>query len=182
MKNALIHAGKLVMLFGLVSYATSCVMDVNAGLEVEETLPASGGTVGPVQVEEANAVLHFTVEQNIDRGSGTFKRWSFITAEVLNADKEYLTGFGEELWHEAGYDDGYWRENKHSFNAKMTLPEAGTYYFRFKPESDVGAGELSQISVDIEEDLGSSLPHHVAGILGLLLGGGLWVMGHQRTE
>lgn len=180
-RSTLVSLGKVLMLFGVICYLTSCVMDMNTGLEVDETLPASGGTVGPVQVEDAGTVLHFTVRQTIDQGGGTFKRWSFITTEVLDEDKQYLTGFGGELWHEAGYDDGYWRENKHSFDAKMTLPDAGTYYFRFKQESDVQPSELSQIKVEMAEDLGSSLPHYTASILGLILGALLWVRGKARS-
>ncbi|MFB6229546.1 MAG: hypothetical protein ABEL04_00180 [Salinibacter sp.] len=180
-RSTLVSVGKVLMLFGVVCYLTSCVMDMNTGLEVNETLPATGGTIGPVQVEEPNTVLHFTIRQTIDQGGSTFKRWSFITTEVLNKEKQYLTGFGGELWHEAGYNSEYWRESKHSFNAKMTLPDAGTYYFRFKQESDVQPSELSQIKVEMAGDLGSSLPHYVAGILGLILGAFLWVRGKARS-
>lgn len=180
-RQTLVRVGKVVMLFGVLSYMTSCIMDMEAGLDVEETVPASGGTIGPVQVDDTNAVLHLSVEQSIAQGRGSFARWSFITVALLDQDKEYLTGFGGELWHEAGYNGDYWREQKRSFETKMTIPEAGKYYFRLTPESDVGGNELSQIAVDIEQDLGSALPHHVAGILGLLLGGILWVMGRVRT-
>jgi len=180
-RSTLTSVGKVLMLFGVVCYLTSCVMDMGSGLEVNETLPATGGTLGPVQVEEPNTVLDVTIRQTIDRTSGAFKRWSFITAEILNDKKQYLTGFGGELWHEAGYDVGYWRENKRSFNAKVTLPDAGTYYFRFKQESDVQPSKLSQMKVEASGDLGSSLPHYVAGILALILGAVLWVRGKARS-
>ena len=173
-RNTLATASRVILLFGVLCYFTSCAMDVNTGIDVDERLSATGGEVGPFTVDE-QTVLDVEVEQRIERGRRTFRRWSFVTAELLDANKNYLTGFGGEMWHEAGYDDGeYWRESKNEYANKITIPEAGTYYLRFKTESDVPHHELSPIEVEVRGTLGSSLPHHIAAILAFVLGGVLW--------
>ena len=170
--------GKIVFFFGIACYVTSCVMDISAGeVEVEETLPAEGGVVGPVTVGDAGTVLAINVEQHIE---GT-DFWSFITVSLLNENKQYLTGFGGEVWHAAGYDDGYWEQAKTDFDTKMTIPEAGTYFFRFETETDATFDRLSDIEVEIYGKLGSSLPFQVAGILGLIAGAGLWMVARVRS-
>lgn len=181
-QNRVAKLSKVVLLFGVACYFTSCVMDVGAGaVGVEETLPAEGGVVGPVTIDDAGTVLSVNVRQRIDDVGRTFARWSFITVSVLNENERYLTGFGGELWHEAGYDDGYWEDAKTRFATKLTIPEAGAYFFRFETQSDVAISELSDIHVNIESNLGSSLPFQVAGILGLLLGAGMWMMARARS-
>ncbi len=181
-RNRLAKLSKVVLLFGVACYFTSCVMNVSVGtVDVEEMLPAEGGVVGPITIDDAGTVLSVNVQQRIDDAGGTFARWSFIMVSLLSEDQRYLTGFGGELWHEAGYDDGYWEQAKTQFDTKLTIPRAGTYFFRFETESDVPPSELSRIAVGIESNLGSSLPFHVAGILGLLLGGGMWLMARVRS-
>ena len=49
--------------------------------------------------------------------------------------KQSLFSFGEELWHETGYDEGHWREQNNAFNMDITFPNPGTYYIRFSSES-----------------------------------------------
>jgi len=173
---------RVVLLFGVLCYLTSCTMDMGlGGVSIDENLPASGGTIGPLEVKTDGAVLEVDVHQDIDRAGGTFQRWSFITAELLDAQQNYLMGFGGEMWHEAGYDDGYWREAKEEYSTKMTLPEAGTYYLRFNTETDVSTAELSRIRVDIDQQLGSSLPFHVTAIIAFIVGGVLWWKSHTRS-
>ena len=173
----------VVLLFGALCYLTSCTMDVGlGGISIEEQLPPTGGTIGPIEVDGGGTVLEVDVGQLINRGSGrTFRRWSFITVELLDAQQNYLMGFGGEMWHEAGYDDGYWREAKEEYSTKVTIPQSGTHYLRFNTESDVSTAELSRISVDIEEQLGSSLPFHVAAIIAFIAGGALWWKANTRT-
>lgn len=174
---------RVVLLFGVLCYLTSCTMDIGlGGISIEEHLPPDGGTIGPVEVDAGGTVLEVDVRQLINRGSGrTFQRWSFITVELLDAQQNYLMGFGGEMWHEAGYDEGYWREAKEEYSTKVTIPQAGPHYLRFNTESDVSTAELSRIRVDIEEQLGSSLPFHVTAILAFIAGGILWWKSHTRS-
>lgn len=173
---------RVLILFGALCYFTSCAMDLGVGgVNIEEQVSATGGTIGPIEIEDAGTVLEVDLHQDIERGRGTFRRWSFVTVELLDADRNYLMGFGGEMWHEAGYDDGYWREAKDESSTKVTVPEAGTHYLRFKTESDVPTAELSAITVDVEEQLGSSLPFHVTAILAFIAGAVLWWKGNTRS-
>jgi hypothetical protein len=179
--RSLRRISQVLLLFGVACYLTSCAMNWEGDVDIEEQLPANGGTLGPIEVKEAGTVLEVHVEQRIQQGAGrSFKRWSFVTSELLGADKQYLTGFGGGFWHEAGYDEGYWREQDASYQNKITVPEAGRYYLRFKTESDVTPSELSDIQVSVESNVGSSLPHHVAALLAFVVGGGLWISSVQK--
>ena len=180
--NSLRRISQVLLLFGVACYLTSCAMNWEGDVDIEEQLPANGGTLGPIEVKEAGTVMEVTVQQRIQQGSGRrFKRWSFVTGELLGADKQYLTGFGGEFWREAGYDDGYWEEQDATYTTKLTVPEAGRYFLRFKTESDVAASELSDIQVSVESAVGSSLPHHVAALLAFVVGGVLWVSSAQKS-
>ena len=172
-RSTLATASRILLLFGVVCYITSCAMDTTSGVDIEQQMAPSGGEVGPFTVD-AGTVLEVEVEQRIDRARGTFRRWSFVTAELLDENKNYLTGFGGEMWHEVGYDDGYWREQKTEYVNKITVPTDGTYYMRLKTQSDVSMRELSPIEVEIRGTLGSSLPHHVAALFAFVVGGVLW--------
>jgi hypothetical protein len=172
-RSPLAAISRLLLLFGVVCYITSCAMEVNTGVDIEQNLPPSGGDVGPFTVD-GGTVVEVEVEQRIDRGRRYFKRWAFITAELLDENRNYLTGFGGEVWHEAGYDDGYWREQETEYQTKITIPRDGTYYLRFKTESDVSTSELSPIEVEVRGNLGSSLPHHLAALFAFVVGGVLW--------
>ena len=58
--------------------------------------------------------------------------WSAVTGNVLDQDKNYLFGFGQEFWKESGYDsDGRWTESKTKYDMKVTLPK-GIYYLEFE--------------------------------------------------
>lgn len=182
-RSSLKWMSRVVLLFGVLCYLTSCAMETGRGPSLQEQLPAQGGTVGPFAVEAGGTVLEIDVAQQIDQArSSTFRRWSFVTGELLDEEQQYLTGFGGEFWHEAGYDGGYWREEEATYETKLTVPEAGRYYLRFQSESDVPAGELSPIRVRAAGQLGSSLPHRVAAFLAFVVGGGLWWFARVRPS
>lgn len=119
---------------------------------LDEEVSPQGGTLGPVTVEEPTWV-GVEVRQSIERGRGTrYKRWSFVTAELLDEDKDYLSSFGGEFWHYAGYDDGEsWREAEDDYEATILIPSAGTYYVRLKTEANVSADELRPIRFTMQE-------------------------------
>lgn len=154
-------------------------MDFGSGV-AEELLPPQGGEIGPIEAE-AGTVFNVEVEQDIDRGQGSsFRRWAFITGELLDENRNYLMAFGGETWHEAGYDGGSWREQDDEFYTKLTVPREGTYYLRFQSEANVPTHELGRMEVEVHQNLGSSLPHHVAAIVALF--GGLALLFFSATS
>ncbi len=147
-------AGKITLGFGAACLVG--VFAVMAGLpgtvffDDEEVSP-TGDTLGPITVEERTWV-GVEVEQSIKPGAGTrYQRWSFVTAELLDQDKEYLSSFGGEFWHYAGYDDGAWEESEDEYQATLLIPSPGTYYVRLKTEANVPADELRPIEFTMEE-------------------------------
>lgn len=113
------------------------------------TVSATGGMLGPIAVDEGSWV-DVEVKQDIQGASGSYKRWSFVTIELLDAQKEYLSSFGGEFWNYAGYDDGYyWTEDDEFYETTLWMP-AGTYHVRLKTESNVDPSELGKIRVSME--------------------------------
>lgn len=139
----------------------------------EQEAPPDGGTVGPVQIDEDGMLIETEVEQSIERGTGSFQHWSFVTVELLDENENYLSGFGGELWHESGTDsDGRWREQDKLFRATLQVPSAGIYYLRLQTEANVEPSMLSPIQVRVTDRLwaGNPVPLHNAAYLALLLG------------
>lgn len=155
----------ICLLAAAVFLITAFALSFGVGLDVRKYLPGQGGRIGPLKIDEAYTVLEIEVYQPVSDN-----HWSFVTVALLGADGRYLTGFGDELWHASGYDGGYWVETEHSYDTKLTVREPGTYYLRFTVESDVNPATLPQMTVEVEEAFGSSLPHLLGGIVLIVIG------------
>ncbi len=154
----------VLIVFGAVCLITAGFFSVSRGTSIQKDLPLEGGMVGPIQFKKDNTVYLIKVFQSIRNDNA----WSAVTGNVLDQDKNYLFGFGQEFWKESGYDsDGRWTESKTNYDMKVTLPK-GTYYLEF--ETDRSSGVDSGISVFVSKKLGSSLPFVIAGILALIIG------------
>ncbi len=114
---------------------------------------------GPIAVSEKGAVYRISVNAKLANQS-----WSFIEGEVLNNDKEYLFSFGKELSYYSGSD---WSEVDDDYSIKVTFPQIGKYYLRFKTES---SHNPQNITVKVSSRVGSSLPHFWFGIITLIIG------------
>lgn len=163
----------------LLGFAAICLVSAigvtlrPGGFYEEGTVPADGGTMGPVSIETPGMRLGVEVHQHIRSGRGSrYQRWSFATVELLDENKEYLTSFGGEFWHYAGYDDGHWEEDEDEFDATLRVPSAGTYYLRVETESNVSTSELSAVSIELSEQVwwGDPAPLQAAGFVGIFLG------------
>lgn len=156
--------------FGALSLATAFVLSF-AGSEqiLRETVGPRGGTLGPFVIGEDNTVLTAKVNQRLPLGS-----WSFVTLALLNAQKEYLIGFGGEFWHEAGVgSEGYrWEQADDGYEASLTVPEDGRYYLDVKPENNLppAAAKGNAITVTLTTRGFSTIPHFAAGIIAVLIG------------
>ena len=167
--------GVIMILFGIVSLFTSAFFTMSASKPVSFQLPPEGGTVGPIKTKAENTVLLIELKQHMNSNG-----WIFVEGEVMDDDEEYLFGFGEELWHESGYDGGPWTEWKTDFDLKVTIPEKGTFYLGFKTESQPAA--TTPINVKVEQKVGSTVPHFAAGLLGLILGFVLFRIAAKQAE
>ncbi|TAE83370.1 MAG: hypothetical protein EAZ74_06315 [Alphaproteobacteria bacterium] len=132
--------------------------------------------MGPLMVKQAKEVYEITIQSDVPENS-----WVFIEGEVLDANKEYLFSFGQELWHETGYDDeGAWREQENDYSMKVTFPQAGQYYLNFKKE---GSYNTDKMHVTLSQKRGSSLPHMIFAVITCLIGVALQtVHGHMLAQ
>ena len=112
----------------------------------------------------------------------------------LDQDKNYLFGFGKELWKESGFDsDGSWTEQDTDLNIKITFNKSGTYYLRFNADSNntgtsttssfnSQSNSSSDLQVTVSPKRGSSLIHFILACISLILGIGLFLFGHLTTK
>lgn len=141
-----------------------------------------GDTIGPITVEES-IWADVRVQQEISSGSGSvYERWSFVTVNLLDENKEYLSSFGGGFWNYAGYDDGYrWSEDDESYSTTLRIP-AGTYYVRLKTEANVEESELGPIRLQIDpaEWWGNPRPLQWLAYIACFLGAAFLIAGITR--
>jgi|UPI00037AC892 hypothetical protein len=156
------------MIFGVLSLFTSWLYSFEVGKPIQQKIfpnqTKSSTEIGPVIVGRS----HETYNIRVHTIGMAAQSWSFIEGQVLNANKQYLFAFGEDLWHETGRDaDGYWDESLSDYDMDITFPKPGYYYLRFNTESN---NPPSAVDIRISKQRGSSLPHFWFGLLSLLFG------------
>ncbi len=170
----------VAMAFGVLSLVTAGVFAYSGRSVLSTTIPPQGGRVGPITTVRPNTVLEVDVHQAF-RMDG----WTYLEAEVQDAEGEYLFGFGDELWAESGYDDGAWHEEKNDYDVCVTMPNPGNYYLAFAG-SDSGAGTISppgfDVGVTVEEKHGSSVPFFAAGLTALILGAFMFLIASSKLR
>jgi hypothetical protein len=158
--------GLILLFYAGLCFMTSLYFNSSSGEMVKGNLGTTGGEIGPINVEKDNTVYSINVNQKLNRSGD----WSFVSGDVLGANKEYLFGFGKEFWKESGRDgDGPWHEVVDNFEMKVTFYKAGIYYLNFNTEmSSEIAG--SKINVTAEPMNGSSLAHFTLGFISIIIG------------
>ena len=149
--------------FALLCFLTAMILHGDSSYRLKGKISVQGGELGPIIVKKDNSVFELKANQSIKYG-----KWSYVTAEILDSNKNYLFSFGKELWAESGYDQGTWYESDTKIASKFTIQKAGEYYLRLKSKNS--GGVLSNINISVARKNGSSLPHLVAGVFGLLIG------------
>ncbi len=179
----------ILIAFSMLCFITSCFMNMNTDSVIKESIPITGGEIGPIEVSKDYSVYNVHVEKYLNNNS-----WSFIGGDVLDQDKNYLFGFGKELWKESGFDsDGRWAEQDTDMNIKITFNKAGIYYLRFNDESSNTAtsttssfnsqsNRLSGLQVTVSPKLGSSLIHFILGCIALITGVGLFLFSQLTAK
>lgn len=162
---------KVFFVFAILCFITGFILSFNTGVKESATVSEDGALIGPFTIEEDNTVLQMEVNRSIQG-----ETWSFITLELLDEDQNYLMGFGDELYYETGYDsDGRWTASKQSYDQKFTIPEKGEFYLRAVTENGSQIpSEYGDIKVTIKEQIASSIPQVIAGIVGLLISIFFW--------
>ena len=160
------HLAIAFIIFSIVCLLSAFIFHTSEKSVLFEKIPPEGRILGPISVDQDYTVYQINVHYPF-RGTN---QWRFISGEVLNEKKEYLFGFGQELWKESGRDsDGAWTESKTNYDMKITL-QKGTYYLGFESETSVPKGYGNGITIRVEKKRGSSLYFLIAGIIGLIIG------------
>lgn len=177
---SLLIISRSLFVFAALCLFTSLIMSLSSGTKLlGDTVKNSGGELGPFTINEDNTVLYADVYQNIPRN-----RWSFVSLELLDKNRNFLTGFGDELWSADGYDSEgyYWQESDKNYSAKVTVNKAGTYYLNVNPDNNFKASKQDNkdINIQLYTQSQSTIPHFAAAIIALILamflnffGGGL---------
>ena len=71
--------------------------------------------------------------------------------------KNYLFSFGDEFWHESGYDEGHWEETYKKMEMQAHFKEAGTYYLSVSAESNGSLTDGGGYIITLERHRGSGL-------------------------
>lgn len=183
-KKVLNHKKNLSIVFfafAAICFITMFAFNWNSGPELKQVLPSNGGIVGPININRNNLVCNIKVIQDMYGDN-----WSSIDGSVLDNNKNYLFGFGKDIWQESGMDSqGYsWAEKDDKYDMKVNFIKKGIYYLQFEAqqESTQNAGYMSII---VSPQKGSSLPQVIFGIICLLFGlyfGGMYWHKKDKTE
>lgn len=165
----------ILFLFSIISFITMGQMDSDICPALKTALSKTGGLVGPVEIQKDNTVCIIKSYQDVG-----INQSSFVTGNVLSENKEYLFGFGKDVWNEEGYDDeGYWHETENNYETKVTFPIKGKYYFEFESEA-TDPNQISDMYVEIVQKQASSLIFQWFGWLSLIAAGILFVMANPQ--
>ena len=115
---------------------------------LDSKLTERTGIVGPLKVEVPNSIYEITVRHAVPLNHS-----AYIETELLDVNKEYLFSFGNEVWAESGYDEGYYEEKNYDFDFTFTVTNPGEYYLKLT------SGDTSRtfypITVKIGQEYGS---------------------------
>lgn len=155
--------------FGVICLITAFILTFIGNSRLfHDSVSARGGIIGPMTIQQAGTILDIDVNQSLP-----VNHWSFVSLSLLDKDMTWLMGFGGEFWHEKGYDSEgyYWNESDRKYDATITIPKAGTYYFQVKPESNMTSRQTlgNKISISVDKQGYSSIPHMAAGIIAIVL-------------
>jgi len=140
----------------------------------EVKLPSKTAGIGPIEVEKDNSIYTVVVKAELTTGHGysyTPKVWNFIEGELLDSNKEFLMGFGQELWKEV---DAYGTYSNTEYELPLVIAEKGTYYLFFSQTG--GAPEtLKSITIEVLSLRGNSFPNFMMGGVSLFVVFSLWL-------
>ena len=165
LEKTILHTALILMVYGVLCW----MMDFYyaGGYEPEQArMPLEGGMFGPFTVDDPASTYQIVVQQH----SIALKVWNAVDIDVLDAEKNYLFSFGEEFWHESGYDDGHWDETKSGMDMKVHFEKPGVYFLAVSAESNAAPMYGNGYNISVKRSRGSSLAFKWLGIISLALG------------
>ncbi len=134
--------------------------------------------VGPIETTTTNSLFKIKASQKIYN----YGNWCYLSGEVLDKNKEYLFGFGKELYRETGRDsDGTWYENKTSYSTVINLKKPGTYYIKLYNESESNPRQVGNITYSISAQKASNVPYVMLSIFSIIAGVILLIMANRAV-
>jgi len=175
-KSGYNKAGKVLLVFAALCFFTTLFQDHNTKT-VTKTLPATGGELGPIRTQKPNRVFKIAINQNV-----SVNAFSSVEGEVLDANKNYLFGFGNELWAEAGRDaEGYWSESKTNMSHKFTLKKPGEYHIKIT-STPRNPADIGTMNITVTQKAASSLYHFILAIISAIAAAGLLAVANLNLE
>ena len=165
LEKTILHTALILMVYGVLCWMMNFYYA--GGYEPEQArMPLEGGMFGPFTVDDPASTYQISVQQR----SIALKVWNAVDIDVLDAEKNYLFSFGEEFWHESGYDDGHWDETKSQMVMKVHFEKAGVYFLAVSAESNAASEYGNGYYIAVKRSRGSSLAFKWLGIISLALG------------
>ncbi|MDX2085692.1 MAG: hypothetical protein SFZ03_09925 [Candidatus Melainabacteria bacterium] len=183
--------GMILIGYATLCYATSLFLDLPTRTLLTTSIPPGKDIIlGPVKIDRAQSV--YTID--VTGPPLANNEWLHVNGELLDHRQETLLGFGDEFWHEEGYDEGHWSESKTSYQMRVTFPQPGQYYLKLDTESSGEKPEASpeeirqlnfnnpyahrysrtptgsHISIQVKGRSASPLPHQVLAWFSIILG------------
>ncbi len=164
-QQELTKIGLVLIGFGLLCWIMEAIF--SGGYTPQHgNLATKGGLYGPFTVEEANADYRISLHQIYI----AVNDWNAVDINVLDDNKNYLFSFGDEFWHEKGYDEGHWDESKQTVKMKVQFKKAGDYYLSIDSESNAKKPDTRGYTVTVQRLRGSSIAFEWLRLISLVLG------------
>jgi hypothetical protein len=169
----------LLFAYSLVCFTTMFYLGSTVSRPISSKAFADDTTLGPLNVARKNTVYEITVKEDLPLQGSAGEVWNSITVSLLDANREFLMGWNDEVWAAAGRDsEGAWRESRSRISAKITIPEKGAHYLRFQSEGNIA--ELPQLTVLVVEKVGSTPAFTWLGSLSMIGSLGFWYYGKKE--
>jgi len=125
-------------------------------------LKKEGGVIGPIEVKKENTVYIVRATQPVGLGA-----WSAIDIGVYDENDQYLFSFNSDMWHESGYDEGYWEEDESTFDIAINFNKPGKYTLDVSVESS-DATKVNDLVISVEERRGSALMFYWMAVMSFI--------------
>ncbi len=145
-----------IIILILLAYSAACVTAIihfseTVSVAAAENLGKEGGSIGPIEVKKENTAYTVKVSQPV-----ALNAWSAINIDVFDEAGEYLFSFNGDMWHESGYDEGYWEEETSTFDLDVNFNKPGKYTLDVSVESS-DVNNVNDLFVSVEERRGSAI-------------------------
>jgi len=151
----------------LLAYSVACVMAIiyfseTVSVVSVTNLKKEGGVIGPIEVKKENTVYIVRATQPVGLGA-----WSAIDIGVYDENDQYLFSFNSDMWHESGYDEGYWEEDESTFDIAINFNKPGKYTLDVSVESS-DATKVNDLVISVEERRGSALMFYWMAVMSFI--------------